>query len=127
LLKCVKWCISIGTENNIDFETYVRIDEDLMYEDENLDINVDALESQEESDSDDDVIVEQDNSDNCMKTNKEALLYLQKIKAFTSKSGDIKGFELSVNLEEHFENLIYTKKTLCQTTMLDFFHPSSSF
>lgn len=115
--------------NNIDFETYVGIDEDLILEDDSLDINFEEVESQQEellgSDGEDAVQEEDHNCDNCIGTSTEALLTLKKMKCFTSRNGDNRGFQLLITLEDHFENVLLSKKNFCQKKILDFFQPSS--
>lgn len=113
--------------NSVDFEEYVMVDEDLLQEDENLDddnMNSESIETHElENDRDEDDNLPEEEEVGVIKTNKEALLAIKNLKLFSSKSGDLKGFEMLSNLEDHFENTICAKNVR-QKTILHFFQHS---
>lgn len=110
--------------NNIDFDAYTNVDNNLVHEDVNVEISIDigGISQREESDSDEEMV--DNDEESTIKTYKDALSILDNIKVFTSRNNDTAGFELVSELKQHFEGMVLKIRNVHQTTILDFFSPS---
>jgi hypothetical protein len=109
--------IAIGSSNNVDTDDFINLDDQLVFEDDDVDsATKDAALHPEEPDEE----IEDDVSVDCpLKNQIDTITAAKNLKTFAKKQGDLKAYELAKNLETHYANSIFEAKR--QTTLLDFF------
>jgi hypothetical protein len=107
---------SMGQISHVEFNEFVNFDNNLYVNDENMEIDV-SIESVEVAAEDEE---EEVTTEERIKTNREAIETVQKLKSFCANKDDIKGFQACCDLL-HFESVSLKQFNLKQKTLEDYF------